>query len=257
MAMDFHSGANRLSYTQRESGEDWAQAVRSIVDPRGARVVDVGCGGGSYSTAWLDLGASSVVGVDFSAAMLSGAREHCGARDGLVFRQGDACATGLPDACADIVFERALVHHLDDLPAAFREARRLLAPGGALIVQDRTVEDATLPGTVENLRGYFFEKFPFLLEVESRRRPSAGSVEAAMLSAGFSGVRASKLREVRRRYRDVQEVRADLLGRTGRSILHELDDAQLASLANYIGGELAGAGPIVERDAWTLWTAER
>ena len=48
----------------------------------------------------------------------------------ITFRQGDAAATGQPDRCADIVFERALIHHLSDRLAAFREAHRLLAPGG-------------------------------------------------------------------------------------------------------------------------------
>jgi len=255
MPIDFHHRANRLTYTGRRAGEDWARAVRALVPTDGVRVVDVGCGGGVYCEAWLDLGAASVTGVDFSAAMLSGARERLAGRPGVTFRQGGAEVTGLPDGCADVVFQRALIHHLDDLTACFAEATRLLAPGGTLLVQDRTTEDVEHPGSPRHLRGYFFERFPHLLEFERARRPSSAEVEAAARAAGFPRVRTLPLTEVRREYADSQEVRADLLARTGRSILHELSDAQLADLVDHVMARLPEHTPIHEADHWTLWAA--
>ncbi|MDH6124940.1 class I SAM-dependent methyltransferase [Kitasatospora sp. GP82] len=254
MPIDFHSEVNRLTYTQRRAGSEWAEAIRSVLAPEGLRVADVGCGGGVYCMGWLDLGAASVVGVDFSAAMISAAREHCAGRDGLTFRHGSAYETGLADGSADVVFERALVHHLDDLEAAFREAGRVLAHGGTLIVQDRTVEDVRRPGSEAHLRGWFFECFPYLLDVEAARRPSAVRVEAAMRAAGFGGVRTLELAETRREYADPEEVRADLLARTGRSILHELTDGQLTELADCVTARLP-EGPVRESDHWTCWAA--
>jgi ubiquinone/menaquinone biosynthesis C-methylase UbiE len=253
--IDFHDESNRLTYADRAAGREWAETIRSIVAPEGKRVADVGCGGGVYCSAWLDLGARSVTGVDFSAAILSGAREHLGPTSEVTLHQGTAYATGLPASAADVVFERALIHHLDDLGACFREARRLLAPGGVLIVQDRTIEDVTAPGSAEHLRGYFFERFPALLEVERARRPAASSVEAAMLGAGFADVRTLPLTEVRRHYASRDEVRADLLARTGRSLLHELSDADLARLADHVTGRLPRSVPIRETDHWTIWAA--
>ncbi|MYT32985.1 MULTISPECIES: class I SAM-dependent methyltransferase [unclassified Streptomyces] len=256
MPIDFHDQVNRLTYAQRQAGDGWAKGIRATVSPEGRHVIDVGCGGGVYCAAWLDLGAASVVGVDFSAAILSGARETLGGRPGLTFHQGDALETGLPDGCADIVFQRALVHHIDDLAACFAEARRLLVPGGSLVVQDRTFEDATHPGSPAHLRGYFFERFPALLDIERKRRPSTAEVELAMHAAGFGEVRIRPLLETRREYADKQEVRQDLMRRTGRSILHELTDAQLAELADYVDDRLPAGERIREADHWSLWVTE-
>lgn len=255
MPIDFHDESNRLTYTRRTVGDEWIRVIRSVVAPEGQRVVDVGCGGGLYSAAWLGLGAASVTGVDFSAAMLSGARERLGPLAGLTLVRGDARATGLPDGGADIVFERALIHHLDDLDACFREARRLLTPGGTLVVQDRTIEDVTRPGSASHLRGYFFERFPALLDVERARRPSTAAVRAAMRGAGFRAVRTLDLEEVRREYDGPEEVRADLLARTGRSLLHELSDPDLVRLADHVAGRLPATGRVRETDHWTLWVA--
>ncbi|AEW99778.1 class I SAM-dependent methyltransferase [Streptantibioticus cattleyicolor] len=254
-AIDFHDESNRSTYARREADKSWGALIRSLVDPAGKRVADVGCGGGVYSTAWLDLGADTVTAVDFSAAMLSGARERCRGRDRLTFVQGEACATGLPDGSVDIVFERALVHHLTDLPAAFREAKRLLSPGGHLIVQDRTFDDVLRPASPSHLRGYFFDAFPALLTIERARRPTTADITTAIRTAGLTPVRTRTLTEVRRTYADADDVRQDLMARTGRSVLHHLDDDQLRRLADHVTHELRGLFPVREEDTWTVWTA--
>ena len=102
------------------------------------------------------------------------------------FRLGTATGTGLPDACADIVFEWALVHHLADLGAAAAEAARVLRAGGVLLVQDRTPDDVAQPGSVDHPRGWLFEVFPRLLTVEERRRPRLPVLADALAGAGVS-----------------------------------------------------------------------
>src|SRR5262249_42271769 len=154
------------------------------------------------------------------------------------FRQGDAAATGLPSGSFDIVFERALVHHLHDHVACFAEAHRVLARGGALIVQDRTPDDVDLPGSPEHVRGYFFARFPRLRALELARRPTEAAVRSALAAAGFAGIATTVLWEVRETHQDKRHLAQDLLARTGRSILHDLDDRELAELVTYIMTQL-------------------
>jgi SAM-dependent methyltransferase len=256
MPIDFHAEANRRTYSDRRVDESWRTAVLRLVDPRSADVVDVGCGGGTYTRAWHELGAGTVTGVDFSEPILAAAREGHGDLPGVAFHQGDAAGTGLPEGCADVVFERALIHHVPDLAAVAREAARLLRPGGVLLVQDRTPDDVAEPGSPEHPRGWLFEVFPRLLDVENARRPTAEEVAAALAAAGLTDVETHSLWEVRRRHADREEYLAEIAARTGRSILHELDDEELATLGAELRRRLTD-GPLVERDRWTIWRAVR
>lgn len=257
MKIDFHAPANRYSYASREVQPDWAALVRPLVDPAAKRVVDIGCGGGLYSAAWADLGAAEVTGVDFSAEMVRTATEKNRGRTSIVFKQGDALATGLPSESADIVFERALIHHLTDYDACFREAARLLVRGGRAIVQDRTPEDVSLPGSPDHIRGYFFECFPWLLETEKARRPTDQAVGGALGRAGFGALQTITVWETRKRYEDFRGFAADLRARVGRSILHALTDAELNKLVDFIGQRLPTNAPLVEKDRWTIWSGTK
>jgi ubiquinone/menaquinone biosynthesis C-methylase UbiE len=257
MPIDFHTEKNRYAYATRQADPSWTQTITSIVDPRGKRVVDIGCGGGIYSQAWMQLGAANVVGIDFSAQMIAAARERLGGVASLAFQRGDASATGLGDGCADIVFARALLHHVADLSACLTEAYRLLAPHGLYIIQDRTPEDVQLEGSREHLRGYFFTKFPRLLAVENSRRPRHELIRSTMQRAGFTVLATLTFWETRQIYPNFRALADDLRSRSGRSILHELSDAEMTELIEFVARHVPGNEPIVEKDRWTLWWGTR
>lgn len=255
MPIDFTSPLNRNTYALRTADQSWKEAVTGVVDPGGLRVADVGCGGGIYSTSWIELGAESVMGIDSSQQMINDALARADEYPNLHFAVGDAANTGLPTASFDLVFQRALVHHLQETTPAFEEARRLLVPGGTLMIQDRTMADVLTPGSTEHLRGYFFERFPRLANFESKRRPEAETIEIALRTAGFSEVETRSIAERRRTYNDISELVMDLSARTGRSILHELSDQELQNLIDYIVGKFNGKESVDEIDHWTIWTA--
>ncbi|MFS0554055.1 class I SAM-dependent methyltransferase [Brevibacillus sp. 179-C9.3 HS] len=255
MTIDFHAEKNELSYTGRTADNSWSETILSLVNPVGKNIVDIGSGGGIYSKAWAQLGAATVTGVDFSQVMVQAAKEHCADDPALSFVQGDARATGLPSHCADIVFARALIHHLpeQDLQAFFSEVIRLLAPGGICLIQDRTIEDVKKPASPTHFRGYFFTRFPRLLTVELARRPEDGAVQTAMKLAGLEQVDKSALWETRREYETWFDLEEDLLTRKGRSILHELTDDELADLVHTIRDHVTGQEKIKEQDCWSIW----
>ncbi|CAJ1002958.1 MULTISPECIES: class I SAM-dependent methyltransferase [Brevibacillus] len=253
MRIDFHAEQNRYAYAGRRADASWMEAICGWLDPVGRRVADIGCGGGIYTKAWAEMGASAVVGVDFSQVMLEAAKETCRDCPNVTLVRGDALRTGMPGESTDVVFARALIHHLDELDGFFAEAARLLVPGGLAIVQDRTMEDVSLPGSPTHLRGYFFSRFPRLLELEKERRPADSDVQDAMRTAGFQAIHRDVLWETRRVYSGWEELEQDLLKRNGRSILHALSDEELRALVAAMKQEIASDGIIVERDRWTIW----
>lgn len=257
MTIDFHDPNNRRLYTSRDAHEEWGLLISRHVPIRGRTVLDVGCGGGIYSKVMADLGAETVIAMDFSEEMLRGARENCTGYGQIRFVRGNALDTGLGDSSVDVVLQRALIHHLTDLETCFREAARVLRPNGVLIVQDRTPEDCLLPGSPTHLRGYFFEKFPRLIKREVSRRHSGEKVVSALQTAGLQPVGDCSFWERRKVHAGISELAEDLKGRTGRSILFELSDTELAELIAHIVSKLEPSEPIVEEDRWTIWFARK
>jgi ubiquinone/menaquinone biosynthesis C-methylase UbiE len=100
--------------------------------PRGAAILDVGCGTGEHLKRALSLGLKAS-GVEPAPAMLAAAR-----RDVPGARIEDGVATSLPfrDGEFDAVIMIEVLRYLDrsDTELALREARRVLRPGGKLLV---------------------------------------------------------------------------------------------------------------------------
>ena len=101
-------------------------------DVAGRRILDVGCGAGPLLAALRERGAV-VTGVDSSTKMLELARQRLG--DGADLHPADLSGP-LPfsDGAFDDVIACLVLHYLEDWTAPLSELRRLLAPGGRLIV---------------------------------------------------------------------------------------------------------------------------
>jgi SAM-dependent methyltransferase len=96
----------------------------------GSRVVDVGCGAGTAVAELAALGAD-VVGIDAADEAVAFARElHPGCR----FEVGDAQRLPFPDESLDGYRAEKLYHALDDPDKACAEARRVLVPGGRIVL---------------------------------------------------------------------------------------------------------------------------
>lgn len=98
----------------------------------GERVLDIACGEG-YGTAGLASTASEVIGVDIDARCVARARARY-ASDNLRFVTGSTSRIPLPDHSVDVVVTFETIEHVDDHNQFLTEIKRVLAPGGRLIV---------------------------------------------------------------------------------------------------------------------------
>jgi len=144
------------------------EALRRAGLAPGMQVVDVGCGTGLVAREALTLiGAhGSLIGVDPSPGMLAQAKLQR-AR----FVEGRAERIPLPDASADFVCMGYALRHIDDLDAAFAEFRRLLRPGGRLLVLEITRPAGAVGRVV--LKTYMRAVVPTLARLVSRHTDTA------------------------------------------------------------------------------------
>jgi malonyl-CoA O-methyltransferase len=102
-------------------------------DVRGLAVLDLGCGTGRHAL-WLAAAGARVTAVDFSEGMLAQARckPGAGAVRFVVHDLGEALPFGA--GAFDLVVSGLVLEHLADLGRFFREAHRVLKPGGRAVV---------------------------------------------------------------------------------------------------------------------------
>lgn len=117
----------------------------------GRDVLEVGSGrGGGSSYVARHHRPASVVGLDFSTAAVALSRRHRRV-PGLSFVRGDAQAMPFPDASFDVVLNVESSHCYPSVPAFLTEVRRVLRPGGVLLLADFRSADAA-PHLVDQLR---------------------------------------------------------------------------------------------------------
>ncbi|KTS92478.1 hypothetical protein NS183_00030 [Microbacterium testaceum] len=129
------SYADLLPDTRAEAALDLGIIAQFVADlPTGEGiVVDAGCGTGRMLTHLAALGVSPLAGVDLSPAMVSHARS---AHPAVPIEVAELTALPFPDAgVRGILCWYAIIHSdADDVARIFREARRVLGPGGVLLV---------------------------------------------------------------------------------------------------------------------------
>src|SRR5882757_9300615 len=123
-------------YTPEVSGEIRLEHVHRYLIARelarNKRVLDIACGEG-YGADILAGAATGVVGVDIADKAVAHASSRY-TRPNLHFKQGACHAIPLADSSVDLVVSFETIEHIDRQEDAIREIRRVLAPGGLLII---------------------------------------------------------------------------------------------------------------------------
>jgi SAM-dependent methyltransferase len=185
-------------------GADEVARVLEGVDLRGRRVLDIGCGLGGIDVLLVrDHHAAAVVGIDlepnlvrraaarFAAAGLSGRIEARVVQPG---------PFAFPDGSFDVVFSKDSLVQIPDKRAVFAEVRRVLRPGGLLVMSDwlRGGEGEYSPEMLEYFR----------LEGITYNMASIAQSRAALQAAGFTDI---EIRDRNEWYRDLARRESALL----------------------------------------------
>jgi len=149
----------------------------------GQTVLDLGSGGGiDCFLAAKKVGVTGrVIGVDMTAAMIERARANkarLGAEN-VEFRLGEIEHLPVADNTVDVIISNCVINLSPDKPQVFREAFRVLRPGGKLAVSD-IVTDGPLPQAVKSSLSAWAGCVAGALDVKEY----IGAIEAA----GFVGV---------------------------------------------------------------------
>jgi ubiquinone/menaquinone biosynthesis C-methylase UbiE len=133
------------------------EAVVRLAQPQPTwRALDIGTGTGHTALA-LAPHLAQVIGLDLTPEMLAEAETLRQARGlgNVSWQLGDAHALPFADGAVELVSCRRAAHHFTDIRAALSEMVRVLAPGGRLVIDDRSgPEDDALDALMNRLDLY-------------------------------------------------------------------------------------------------------
>jgi SAM-dependent methyltransferase len=115
--------------------EDLAEriALRKLLPPAGTRLVEIGAGFGRL----VDLydGYQEVILLDYSKSMLRQAQERWGRSGKYIYVAANLYAMPFVDSLFDTTVTVRVLHHVQNIPAAFQEIQRVLKPGGVYVLE--------------------------------------------------------------------------------------------------------------------------
>ena len=138
----------------------------------GKTVLDAACGEG-YGSSLLATAAGSVLGLDISAQAITHAtNRYAGQRPNLAFQQADVAALDvMPSGRFDVICSFETLEHLHAQESMLAGFRRLLAPGGMLLVSTPDKHNySDLPGfnNEHHVRELYRDEFETMLSREFR-----------------------------------------------------------------------------------------
>ncbi len=96
-------------------------------------ILDIGCGGGHGSYKLIRAGAKKIYGVDVIADSIEYCQAHYN-HPNLFFKQGDITRLDFDDNSFDLICAFEVIEHIKNYQKAISELRRVLKPGGLLII---------------------------------------------------------------------------------------------------------------------------
>jgi SAM-dependent methyltransferase len=147
------------------SRRDWiVEKLRELAPAKAGRALEIGFGAGVYLPVLAEL-FQEVIATDLDQAHLAHARMIAGRFPNLRLITDDITKTQLPGESFQLALCSEVLEHIPDAAAVFAQIRRLLAPGGTLLVStpqrhsllELTCKLAFLPGVIGLVRKIYGE----------------------------------------------------------------------------------------------------
>ncbi len=185
------------------------RAVKKLLDKdAGCRILDIACGTGDFSIAVAGRSANAkITGIDLSEGMLAAGREKVrknGLAGQIELLKGDCESLEFPDGTFDGVCVGFGVRNFEHLETGLREMRRVLRPGGRLVILELSVPQNKLLLALYKL--YFLKILPKIggrisgdeaayryLPASVLNFPLPKEFKAILRRCGFSGIRHTPL----------------------------------------------------------------
>lgn len=162
-------------------------------------VLDVGFGFADQDIYWAQhFAPRRIIGLNITSEQVRVARERVrelGLEGQIDLREGSATATGLPDACCDVVIALECAFHFDTRERFFAEAARLLRPGGRLVLADSIPTGPNVDPWRHPLRALLNDTIRAALAVPRANVYPRDVYAAKLAAAGFDGVRVDSIRD--------------------------------------------------------------
>ncbi|WCL48997.1 methyltransferase domain-containing protein [Leptospira sp. GIMC2001] len=108
-----------------------------------SKVLDIGCGPAFFANeVFQEYKPKELHGIELDSNLISIAKREMGGVDGMRFTQGTVYDLPLEDAQYDLAYSRFVFQHLDDPTKGIKELKRVIKPGGTVIIED--IDDGLL-----------------------------------------------------------------------------------------------------------------
>lgn len=176
-------------------------------------ILDVGSGTGIWLEAFVEWFGLPMVGIEPSPGMRSVAQRKA-LPTGALIVAGDAQAIPLRDGSCRAAWISTVIHHIPDLPTCVAELRRVLRPGGVVLIR------SSFPGRQDEIP--HFRYIPGAMKIASTF-PTVDQTVDVFEEAGFQ-------REALRRIHEERDPSFAILAKRVRAMRHA--DSTLASLTD-------------------------
>lgn len=119
------------------------EIIARTMGQKGDRILDLGCGNGNIIRLLEERKKAEYYGLDLSESMIEQARKRVSCK--VKLKTGDVVQMPYPDEFFDIIICNASFHHYNKPMKAVEEIRRVLKPGGVLVLGEPTFLSPLLP----------------------------------------------------------------------------------------------------------------